>query len=81
MYYRTRKNAKGETRFEVVEKYKDPLTGKNATVTYSNDTSRSRKDAERRLIDYIDKLVNNIEYQYNPLCILLICKVKVLIWL
>lgn len=36
MYYRTRKNAKGETRFEVVEKYKDPLTGKwkNATVTY-----------------------------------------------
>ncbi|MDY4761619.1 tyrosine-type recombinase/integrase [Streptococcus thoraltensis] len=68
MYYRTRKNSKGETRFEIVEKYKDPLTGKwkNATVTYSNDTSRSRKDAERRLIDKIDKLVNNIEYQYNP---------------
>ncbi len=68
MYYRTRKNAKGETRFEVVEKYKDPLTGKwkNATVTFSNDTSRSRIDAERRLIDKIDKIVNNVEYQYNP---------------
>ncbi|MFU2181771.1 tyrosine-type recombinase/integrase [Streptococcus pluranimalium] len=68
MYYRTRKNTKGETRFEVVEKYKDPLTGKwkNATVTYSKNTSRARKEAERRLLDKIDTLVNGIEYQFNP---------------
>ncbi|HFI0480859.1 TPA: hypothetical protein ACGOY0_001155 [Streptococcus suis] len=38
---------------------------KNATVNYSNDTSRSRIDAERRLNDKFYKLVNNIQYQYT----------------
>lgn len=48
MFYRTKTNSKGKIRYEVVEKYKDPLTGKwrTAIVLYYKNSSRSRKQAE-----------------------------------
>ena len=52
MYYRTKKNTKGKVRYEVVEKYKDPLNDKwkTAVVSYEKNTSRARKQAERELM-------------------------------
>lgn len=35
MYYRTKENSKGKVRYEVVEKYKDPLSGKWKTAVVS----------------------------------------------
>lgn len=68
MYYRTKTNSKGVTRYEVVDKYKDPLTGKwkTAVVSYHKNTSRARKQAERELEDKIERLVNGSEAQFNP---------------
>lgn len=68
MYYRTKTNSKGVTRYEVVDKYKDPLTGKwkTAVVSYHKNTSRARKQAERKLKDKIERLVNGSEAQFNP---------------
>ena len=68
MYYRTKTNSKGVTRYEVVDKYKDPLTGKGKTavVSYHKNTSRDRKQAERELEDKIERLVNGSEAQFNP---------------
>ena len=39
MYYRTKINAKGKIHYEVVEKYKAPLTGKWKTALYFSTTS------------------------------------------
>lgn len=68
MYYRTKTNSKGVTRYEVVDKYKDPLTGKwkTAVVSYHKNTSRARKQAEREIEDKIERLVNGSEAQFNP---------------
>ncbi len=68
MYVRTLKNKKGETRFEISEKYKHPLTGKWKTVTESfyQDTARERKMAERRLLSKIAKILDDLERTYNP---------------
>lgn len=68
MYYRTKTNSKGVARYEVVDKYKDPLTGKwkTAVVSYHKNTSRVRKQAERKLKDKIERLVNGSEAQFNP---------------
>ncbi len=40
MYYRTKTNSKGVTRYEVVDKYKDPLTGKWKTAVVSYHETR-----------------------------------------
>ena len=66
MFYRTKTNSKGVTRYEVVVKYKDPLTGKGKTavVSYHKNTSRVRKQAKRELED--ERLVNGSEAQFNP---------------
>ncbi|HFR2763492.1 TPA: tyrosine-type recombinase/integrase [Streptococcus agalactiae] len=68
MYYRTKTNSKGITRYEVVDKYKDPLTGKwkTAVVSYHKNTSRARKQAQRELEDKIELLINSSEAQFNP---------------
>ncbi|HEN3035150.1 TPA: site-specific integrase, partial [Streptococcus agalactiae] len=68
MYYRTKTNSKGITRYEVVDKYKDPLTGKwkTAVVSYHKNTSRARKQAQRELEDKIELLINGSEAQFNP---------------
>lgn len=68
MYYRTKINAKGKIRYEVVEKYKDPLTGKwkTALVSYHKNTSRARKQAERELLEKIETLISDTEVQFNP---------------
>ncbi|MGT2866470.1 tyrosine-type recombinase/integrase [Streptococcus fryi] len=68
MYYRTKENTKGKVRYEVVEKYKDPLTDKwkTAVVSYEKNTSRARKQAERELMDKIDNLIGQTEYRFNP---------------
>ncbi len=68
MYYRTKENTKGKVRYEVVEKYKDPLTDKwkTAVVSYEKNTSRDRKQAERELMDKIDNLIGQTEYRFNP---------------
>ena len=56
MYYVTKTNSKGQPLYQVVEKYKDPLTGKwkSVTVSYTKNTSRARKQAEREVLDKID---------------------------
>ena len=58
MYYKQVKNKKGEVRFEVLERYKDSLTGKwkTASVSYYKNTSRARLQAERDLREKIDSL-------------------------
>lgn len=67
MYYRKRIKRGGQLRFEVSEKYKDPLTGKwkTATVAFSKDTSRARKQAERDLLDKIEGIVSKRESVYD----------------
>lgn len=68
MYYRTKTNSKGITRYEVVDKDKDSLTDKwkTAVVSYHKNTSRVRKQAERELEDKIEILINGSEDQFNP---------------
>ena len=58
MYYKQKVGKKGVVRYEVLEKYKDPLTGKwrVATVSYFKDTRRARLQAERELEEKIEKL-------------------------
>ncbi len=66
MYYKTIENKKG-VRFEVLERYKNPLTGKwkTASVSYTKDTSRARRQAERELKDKIDDILDELEGIYN----------------
>ncbi len=68
MYYVTKTNSKGQPLYQVVEKYKDPLTDKwrTVTVSYTRNTSRARKQAEREVMDKIEKLTSSLESQYNP---------------
>ncbi|MDU3189229.1 MAG: site-specific integrase [Streptococcus mitis] len=68
MYYVTKKNSKGQPLYQVVEKYKDPLTGKwkSVTVSYTKNTSRARKQAEREVLDKIDRLTTSFESQFSP---------------
>lgn len=68
MYYITKENSKGKLVYQVAEKYKDPLTGKwrTATVSYSKNTSRARKQAERDLLERIEKFTSVNESKYNP---------------
>lgn len=68
MYYVTKTNSKGQPLYQVVEKYKDPLTGKwkSVTVSYTKNTSRARKQAEREVLDKIDRLTTSFESQYSP---------------
>ncbi|VJY97438.1 integrase [Streptococcus pneumoniae] len=68
MYYVTKTNSKGQPLYQVVEKYKDPLTDKwrTVTVSYTKNTSRARKQAEREVMDKIEKLTSSLESQYNP---------------
>ncbi len=68
MYYVTKTNSKGQPLYQVVEKYKDPLTDKwrTVTVSYTRNTSRARKQAEREVMDKIEKLTSSLENQYNP---------------
>ncbi|HFR3439026.1 TPA: hypothetical protein ACHU8J_002119, partial [Streptococcus suis] len=58
MFYRTKTNSKGKIRYEVVEKYKDPLIGKwkTAIISYYKNSSRARKQAELELIEKIETL-------------------------
>ncbi len=58
MFYRTKTNSKGKIRYEVVEKYKDPLTGKwkIAIVSYYKNSIRARKQAELELIEKFETL-------------------------
>lgn len=67
MYYKTKYNKKGEVRFEVLERYKDPITGKwrTASTSYTKDTSRARKQAERELKDKIDDILSKSEGAYD----------------
>lgn len=60
MFYKTRISKKGKVRFEVGDRYKDPLTGKVkfASVSYYKDVPKIRRRAERELEDKIDGLVN-----------------------
>ena len=60
MFYRRKENKKGQVRFEVGERYKDPLTGKwkATTVSYYKDTSRARKQAELELKDKIERMTH-----------------------
>ncbi|HEW9720593.1 TPA: site-specific integrase [Streptococcus pneumoniae] len=68
MYYVTKTNSKGQPLYQVVEKYKDPLTGKwkSVTVSYTRNTSRARKQAEREVLDKIDRLTTSFESQFSP---------------
>lgn len=68
MYYVTKTNSKGQPLYQVVEKCKDPLTDKwrTVTVSYTRNTSRARKQAEREVMDKIEKLTSSLESQYNP---------------
>lgn len=68
MYYRTRQTKKGTIRYEIGEKYRDPLTGKwkNVTVSYTKNTSRARKQAERDLQDKIAEAIALTENRYMP---------------
>lgn len=68
MYYVTKTNSKGQPLYQVVEKYKDSLTGKwkSVTVSYTKNTSRARKQAEREVLDKIDRLTTSFESQFSP---------------
>ncbi|MGT2895047.1 tyrosine-type recombinase/integrase [Streptococcus entericus] len=68
MYYRTRQTKKGTIRYEIGDKYRDPLTGKwkNVTVSYTKNTSRARKQAERELQDKIAEAISVTENRYLP---------------
>ncbi|HEM5051033.1 TPA: hypothetical protein U1212_002165 [Streptococcus suis] len=61
------KNAKGETRFEVVEKYKDPLTEKwkTAIISYYKNSIRARKQAELELIEKIETLQEKTKSSFS----------------
>lgn len=69
MYFRTKENAKGKVRYEVIEKYKDPLTGKwrTAVVSFTNtkNTLRARRQAERELKAKVDDLLDQFECCYD----------------
>ncbi len=63
MFYRTKTNSKGVTRYEVVDKYKDPLTGKGKTavVSYHKNTSRARKQpVDKNFRRVKDELARNL---------------------
>lgn len=66
MFYRTKTNSKGKIRYEVVENYKDPLTGKwrTAIVSYYKNSSRARKQAELELIDKIEMLQDKTKNRF-----------------
>ncbi|CYW15845.1 TPA: hypothetical protein TZI89_001573 [Streptococcus suis] len=67
MFYRTKTNSKGKIRYEVVEKYKDPLTGKwkTAIVSYYKNSSRARKQAELELIEKIKTLQEKTKSSFS----------------
>ncbi len=67
MFYRTKTNSKGKIRYEVVEKYKDPLTGKwkTAIVSYYKNSSRARKQAELELIEKIETLQEKTKSSFS----------------
>ena len=67
MYFRTKENAKGKVRYEVIEKYKDPLTGKwrTAVVSFTKNTPRARRQAERELKAKVDDLLDQFECCYD----------------
>ena len=67
MYFRTKENANGKVRYEVIEKYKDPLTGKwkTAVVSFSKNTTRARKQAERELLDKVEHIVQQSECRFD----------------
>ena len=67
MYYVTKTNSKWQPLYQVVEKYKDPLTGKwkLVTVSYTKNTSRARRQAEREVLDKIDRLTTSFESQFS----------------
>ena len=46
--------------FRVVERYKDPLTGKmkKVNISYKSNTPRAKRQAERELVDKIEILLN-----------------------
>ncbi|HEM3194475.1 tyrosine-type recombinase/integrase [Streptococcus suis] len=67
MFYRTKTNSKGKIRYEVVEKYKDPLTGKwkTAIISYYKNSSRARKQAELELIEKIETLQEKTKSSFS----------------
>ncbi|HEL2729338.1 TPA: hypothetical protein T8F52_000418 [Streptococcus suis] len=67
MFYRTKTNSKGKIRYEVVEKYKDPLTEKwkTAIVSYYKNSSRARKQAELELIEKIKTLQEKTKSSFS----------------
>ncbi|WP_408545201.1 hypothetical protein [Streptococcus suis] len=67
MFYRTKTNSKGKIRYEVVEKYKDPLIGKwkIAIVSYYKNSSRARKQAELELIEKIETLQEKTKSSFS----------------
>lgn len=67
MYYEKRTSKKGKTRYLVLEDFIEPLTGKKKrlTVTYYQNTSKARKQAERDLKDKIDEVVGKYLYSYS----------------
>ncbi|HEL1643486.1 hypothetical protein [Streptococcus suis] len=67
MFYRTKTNSKGKIRYEVVEKYKDPLIGKwkTAIISYYKNSSRARKQAELELIEKIETLQEKTKSSFS----------------
>lgn len=67
MYREEIKNKKGEIKYVVVERYIDPITNKTrrASVRFSKNTVRARREAERDLLDKIDKLIANRKKLYR----------------
>lgn len=50
---------------QAVSRYTDPMTGKRkkVTVTYSGDTRKAQRNAERELEDKIDALVEELDFR------------------
>lgn len=67
MYLETRIDKNGNETYVVIERYKDPFTNKTkrASVSFKQNSPKAIRQAERELLDKIDKIINDIESKYK----------------
>ncbi|HEM3613173.1 TPA: hypothetical protein U1C34_000566 [Streptococcus suis] len=67
MYLETRVDKNGNETYVVIERYKDPITNKikRASVSFKQNSPKAIRQAERELLDKIDRIVNELESKYK----------------
>ncbi|HEM3587819.1 TPA: site-specific integrase [Streptococcus suis] len=67
MYLETRIDKNGNETYVVIERYKDPFTNKTkrASVSFKQNNPKAIRQAERELLDKIEKIINDSESKYK----------------